>query len=329
MKRLALLALALVLTVGTTLWLEDRARRQRRHLGSLHALAPGAEADRVARLSFELEGRRWEYERREGAWRFPAYHDAYALGDRLDFLVGALLKNRGTPIETDAAETRYGLEPAARLPLELADADGRVLLRVWVGAGVTGADDGEAYLRRPDDPQLYHWHANPRSAIDAGRPPLIDRRVLPAALRGGGMARIDWEGPGAAARSLRRVHLAPDLSGGRPQGPGIAWVGAFAAGAEDTCRSENVYRYLRFVQELRFNALLPTDTERGRRLGLVALTPDEGPPDTLEVSALPDGRALVFNRASGLLNAVGARRAALLFPTRRALLDSLPRPENR
>lgn len=335
MSRLVLLVLVLALTAGTTLWLEEGARQERRRLGSLHALVPDTDPERVARLSFELEGRRWDYENRplkakEGnAWRFPAYHDAYAQGDRLNFLVSALLLNRGTPIATDGPETRYGLDPARRLPLELADAGGEILLQVWIGAGITGPDDGEAYLRRPDAPQLYHWHANPRSAIDAGRPPLIDRRVLPTALRHGAIARLDWQGPNVEARTLRQVHLAPALNpmpGGPPQRPSIAWIATFAAGTEDTCRSENVYRYLRFVQDLRFNALLPTDTARGQSLGVLTLTSDEGRPDTLEVSVLPNGRALVFNRASGLLNAVEPRRAALLFPTRAALTDSLPRP---
>jgi hypothetical protein len=328
MTRLLLVAaLALAATAGTTLWLEGHRQEERRRLGSLQALAPQVDPEEVAHLAFTLEGRRWQYVRRDGLWRFPDYFDAYALGDRLDFLVSSLLQSRGTPIETTAPQAQYGLDAPQRLPFELADAEGNTLLKVWIGHGVTDPADGEAYLRRPDTPQLYHWHANPRTGLDNQRPPLIDRRVLPAALRQGSMARIEWTGDGAPVRSLRRVQLMstlPSPNGGPPPGPGFAWVAVFADGAQDTCRGENVYRYLRFVQDLRFRALHPPRAPRGKPLGRMVMIPDEGRRDTLEIGHLEDGKVLISNRASGLVNVVDPRGAQLLFPTQAALLDSLP-----
>jgi hypothetical protein len=331
------LLITLVLILGVCLvsvhFLESRQLAKQRQASSLRLVAAVA-VEQVEEFWLQQgSGPQWTFVKRGHHWRYPAYFNAYAQSDRLEFLLTTLAQTAATIVQTDATDLKsYGLDTSQALKIGLKSGSGATLLEAWIGHGVPVPGSGEAYIRRAGNDTIFHLHANPRTALDPGDPPLLDRLLRPKALNRKALVRIAYERQGAyPLKSLRRIETAPDsmpMPGRPPQGPSYAWLAAFDAG-EDTCLSTNVFTYLNFLERLSYAALHDPDrTEAFESVeGRLTLEDEEGTTDILEMGG-KDPRGLVYwrHRQTGQVFSVAAQHTDLLFPTRPALMDSLSQP---
>ena len=199
-RLLPLLALILVI-LGATDHLSRRHRdHQRTAASQLRPLVDRSleiVPDRIRRIQLQLGTRpqTWTYIREGRSWRYPAYYSAFAQGDRIDHLLRSLLAGVGTVVDGGGSNhVARGLGHDRALKINLFDGDGRVVLAAWIGRGIPGVRSTESYIRRAGDDTVFHWHANPRHALDGGDPPIIDRLVLPKALARKPLAAISITG---------------------------------------------------------------------------------------------------------------------------------------
>lgn len=328
MKRLHLFLLGvLVLLALADRFLQSRQEAERRRAGTLRPLVD-IPAEQVQQLQVQSGSQTWTYVLKEGAWRFPAYFDAFALAEGVEYLLDSLRRASGTAYSADRGEiAQFGLTPDRALKLRLQDGQGRLLVEVWIGRGAPGPGANESYARLAGSDTIFHLHANPRLALGQGNPPLLDPRVLPAALGREPIARVEFARPGYPLRSLRRVQTAPAppaLPGQPPQLPSYEWVADFG-GQEIPCRAANAVAYVDFLSQLRYEELRDPRLAGGFEKGRLQLIDEEGKVDVLEIGG-QEGSTLLRHRQTGQVYAIAPQRAALLFPSRSALLDSLPTP---
>ena len=200
----ALAGLLVLLVLGEST-LREHQRTERRTAGALRLLTPSPTAA-IAQIEIHAAGRRWHYVRRGASWHFPAYHRAFALNRRVEYLLQSLLATPATFVSAEPGDlARYGLGPGS-IRIHLLDQQGRPLLEVRQGRGAPGAHAGESYLQRVGADTIFHLHAHPVHALDTTPPaPMLDRRVLPQALQRKGLRRIAFAGdPAYPVQSLSR-----------------------------------------------------------------------------------------------------------------------------
>ena len=340
-RLLPLLALILVI-LGATDHLSRRHRdHQRTAASQLRPLVDRSleiVPDRIRRIQLQLGTRpqTWTYIREGRSWRYPAYYSAFAQGDRIDHLLRSLLAGVGTVVDGGGSNhVARGLGHDRALKINLFDGDGRVLLAAWIGRGIPGVRSTESYIRRAGDDTVFHWHANPRHALDGGDPPIIDRLVLPKALARKPLAAISITGVNGGSVALHREDLPLEIRDDgipMPRAPGSThvWLASFDGGPADTCRIENVHAYTSFLRRLSFVRLNDPAAHRHQmaadEIGTIELTDEDGVVDLLQLIPVDVDGPLLYNSSTRLLSTIGDAGAALLIPTREALLDSLPEP---
>ena len=334
----ALLAVLVLLALGDG-WQRHRREAARRLGSTLRPLVhPALQVvpERERRLHVLAAGgaHQWTYERRGRAWRYPARFDAYASGDRLEFLLTSLLRSSGTVVSTDPdALARFGLGGQQVVRVILEDDIGVPLLQVDVGRPAPGPRGGEVYVRLAAQDTILHLHANPRQALTGGLPPMLDPRVIPRGLERRALVRVDFETDDPSGlRSLRRVEAEPVAETGRPRspaglGPTYEWVATYGS-RRDTCVNASAYAYLSFLSDLQYRDLVDPagsgyDLGSGGRLTLVD---EDGAVDILEVGAGRQDEVYLHLPSTGLVYTIDADRVRLLMPARQLLLEPLPQP---
>ena len=332
-RLLPILGAVLAVLIGADLWIDQHQKEMRLEAGTLLPLFDPADEvvpERIRRIEVRAPGGRhlWVYEKQGKIWRYPSYHGAYVQEDRVDFLLRSLLETYGTVVSGDDRD--YGLLPQQAVEVLLAE-DSGVLADVLVGRGAPGRRTGEAYVRRNrDGSRIRHQHANPRHALAGGNPPMLDPFLFPKVLERNTIVQINFASEKPAPRQLRRVPRPPPAEGPYLPRPGeyaYDWVATFDGGS-DTCLTANLFAYTAFLKELRFESLRDpcaggysfSDSER------IELTDEDGTVDVLHVGRREGDLVFVRNEAAGLVCAVDAGRAELLFPGHSALTDTLPEP---
>ena len=320
----ALGALLVLLVLGESA-LREHQRDVRRAEGALRLLAPEP-ASSVDQIEVLAAGRRWHYVRHGATWYFPAYHRAFVLNRRVEHLLQSLLATPATFVSAEPGDlARYGLGPGS-VRIHLLDQQGRPLLEVRQGRGAPGARAGESYVQRVGVDSIFHLHAHPVHALDTAPPaPMLDRRVLPQALQRKGLRRIAFAGdPSYPVQSLSRQLKAMTEPG--PMMPTYEWVAESATGAE-VCLSASVEAYADFLKRLTWSALHdPSHTDAFARPSYLYLEDEEGTIDTLAIGAADDRGRYLHLHTTGHIFTITPEKAALLFPTRSTLLDTLPQP---
>ena len=328
MKRLPLILLVLLgLLALADYLLAARQQHQRLSAGVLRPLAAAPTAP-PRRLQLQLGQESWSYVWQGGAWRYPAYFDAFAQAEGIAYVLDSALRASGTVYSAGGEDlTRLGLRPEQALRLKIQDEGGASLLEVWIGRGIPGPGAQECYARLASGDTIFHLHANPRLALGRSAPPLLDTRVLPAALGRKPIARIEFAREGYALRSLRRLQTTPTLPtmpGRPPQMPEYQWL-ANTGGRDQVCGTANAFAYVDFLGQLRWVALRDPHLDFGPVQGRLRLADEDDSTDVIEVGG-PDeqGRPLLRHQGTGLVCALAPDQAALLFPSQAALLDTLP-----
>ena len=320
----ALGALLILLVLGESA-LREHQRTGRRTAGALRLLTPEPTAA-VAQIEIHAGGRRWHYVRHGGSWHFPAYHRAFALNRRVEHLLQSLLATPATFVSAEPGDlARYGLGPG-RIRIHLLDQQGRPLLEVRQGRGAPRPRAGESYIQRVGADSIFHLHAHPVHALDTTPPaPMLDRRVLPQALQRKGLRRIAFAGdPAYPVQSLGRQLKAMTSPG--PVMPTYEWVASSAAGPE-VCLTPSVEAYADFLKHLTWSALHdPGRTEAFAQARYLYLEDEDGTIDTLAVGTADDRGHYLRLHTTGHICSITPAKAALLFPTRAALRDTLPQP---
>ena len=328
MKRLLVaLATVLALLVLGEGALRQSQREARETAGRLRLLTP-VPAAQIAQIEVRAAGRHWRYVLRDSTWRFPAYHNAFALDRRIDHLLKSLTQTPATFVSAEPGDlTRYGLGPGS-IRLVLLDASGRPLLDVLQGRGTPGPRAGESYVQRTDVDTIFHLHAHPLHALDANDPPMLDRRVLPQALPRKTLQRITFTGdPSYPLQSLHRQLRAikAPTPGMPPQGPIYDWIATYVEG-EKTALAPSVYAYLDYLKRLTWTALHHSDIDAFTATRTLLLEDEDGIIDTLTVGdADQQGRYLRLH-TTGHVFTIAPEKTRLLFPDTSALMDTLPHP---
>jgi hypothetical protein len=186
-------------------------------------------------------------------------------------------------------------------------------------------------VKKAGSDTILHLHANPHLALGQGDPPMLDPHVLPRALERRSIAKIIFEHDSNPLQSLRRVQIlpaGPAASGRPPRGPAYAWL-ATSGGREDTCLSANAFAYTSFLTRMTYQSLRdPRSSDYGFSSATrLRLEDEEGVVDVLEVGGRDEaGNTFLHHRTTGQVLAIAPQQAELLFPTRAALMDTLPEP---
>lgn len=331
-RLLVVLPALLSVLIGADHLLRRNQESRRIHESTLRLLSR-IRVEQVAELGIASGSNSWNYVLRDGIWYCPDYFDAYAQGDRIERLLEGLLQSLATVVRADPVDLRrFGLTPERAMRVHLTSSNGMPLLEVWVGRGAPGSASGEAYVKLASADTVFHLHANPRLALDEGRPPMVDPYVLPRALARRSISRVIFERESAyPLRYLRRLQIPAPVSsrsGLPPQRPTYEWRAGFAAG-EQACVRSSVFAYLGFLARLRYEELRyrMDPVHHSGALDRLILEDSSGRVDTLEVGGRDaGGNTLMRHRSSGQVLAIAPHKAGLLFPASRALLDTLPLP---
>jgi hypothetical protein len=304
----------------------DRSATSRRQLAAAVRPVVGADPQRAQTLRIAQDGHRWEYVLRDSVWRYPAYFDAYVQRPRLDQFLRSVMTSSGSVVADDApSASGFGFGDAGTLEVAVLDAQGRNIVTARLGRGIPGALGSESYLRKSGEDTIFHLHASPRLALDAAAVPMIDRHLLPEALRRGAIVRVTFPDRTAALDSLWREDLPPDLGTGPMRGPSYRWR-ARLGGLDTTCVDNGVYAYLSYLTRVSYDRLLPPGDfgKAAERARVVMLEDDKGVIDTLEV--VGGEVAIVRHRLARQIATLTDEQAALIFPAPSALLDTLGQP---
>lgn len=320
-----LLALLALLTLANYL-LQTRQQTRRLEAGILRPMTT-APTSAPQRLLVQLGQQTWTYVLRGGAWRYPGYFDAFAQAEGIDYVLESLLHAPGTVYSTGGVDlARLGLSPEQALKFRVEGEGGLPLAEVWIGQGIPGAGAPECYARPAGSDTIFHLHANPRLALGRTAPPLLDNRVLPAALGRKSIAQVDFSRPDYPLRSLRRLQTAPappPLPGRPPQLPEYQWRAEWG-GQDLICGTANAFAYVDFLGQLRWTALKDPQTALAFQ-GQLRLRDETDSVDVLEVGTQDErGHTLLYHQGTGLVCTLEPAQAALLFPSRAALVDTLP-----
>ncbi len=297
-----------------------RQQRLRTHQSTIVQIVPPRIEPRIVDIHFG--GRQWRYVYHQGAWRYPAYHDAFADPARLEGLLRALRGCSGTP--ADGAD-EHGLADDRRVDVILRDVQGRAMVAVQVGDAVPGTGGRECYMRFADEDQVYHVHTNPRLPLGHPLRPLVDLRVLPAGLGLGPATAVTiLPADGMPQLRLEQVFTGTPSPAGPPQ---RIWRLVTDTREEDGVDA-SVRAYVAYLRRLAFTRLQhPARFEVAEKPRMLILTDHTGRQDTLEVGArASDQDTWIRLRTTGHSGTITQAQAELLFPSAQALLDTAHTP---
>jgi hypothetical protein len=323
-RLIGLLAVTLGLLCLLDQTLDRRARRQRQQLGAIVSLAPHDLDPRI--VDVRAANGSWRYVYEAGAWRFPAYHAAFVVPERMDALLRSIRGSAGTRLNVSAEELpALGLAAGQRLELSLSDIQGRPLTMLYVGNPVPGTGGREAFVQIAGQSAVFHGHTNPRLTL--GQPPqaLIDARVLPAALGIASVREIHLEGP-AAPDPVRLERVRESGASPLTGGPAYRWW-LHRQDQRLECVGTSVGAYVSYLRQLRFQALHdPRKFVPAQAPGRIVLYDELGRIDTLDVGAAAASSVWLRLRSTGQVTTIDGALAELLFPADAALLQELPEP---
>jgi hypothetical protein len=220
--------------------------------------------------------------------------------------------------------------------VRLSDTSGTQLLEVWFGHSIPGQNSTESYAKKAGSDTIYHAHTHPPLSLKPtpadGGPPMLDPHILPRALSRRRIVRITYAADGYPLKALYSVPATPaslSLPGQPTQGPIYEWYGFFK-GEGKTLNISSALTYISFLSHLRYSELrdpwAAVDYGFDRVNRRLYLEDEGGAVDTLEVGDKEaDGRVYLRNRTAGQVFTVASPKVDLLFPTAKALLDSLPK----
>ena len=324
---IALAALLVLLVLGENT-LRQNQRQARAQTSQLRLLAALPVAD-VTQIEIRAAGRSWRYVLRDSTWYFPAYYNAFALQRRIEHVLKSLTETPASFVSAEPGDlSRYGLGPGG-VHFALLDANGRSLLKVLQGRGAPSLRAAESYVQRVGADTVFHLHAHPVHALEANDPPMLDRRVFPQALRRKGMRQITFAGnPAYRLRSLHRELRAIEAPtpGMPPAGPTYDWIATYTDG-EKRCLAASIYAYTDFIKRFTWSALHdPTDTRAFAKKRWIYFEDEDGTIDTLAIGSANEKGQYLHLHTTGQTLSIAPEKAALLFPTTNALIDTLSHP---
>ena len=320
MSRLILIAaLLLGLLFAAERLIENRREAHRRQTATLRPL-PGVEGvstDAIRHLKIALGDTAWTYVFAD-AWRYPAYENAYVLGDQLRRFIDGILTSHGT-VGTTNHRVHYGIDAPDVIAVTLRDSTGAWAQTVQIGRSLPRAAQ-EAYMAVAGNDTIFHIHADPRPILshlrNPHRAPLIDPKVLPSALPRRAIARIAFRAPGYPVSSIERIEIKSDDPMRRLQdGPMYEWYAAIE-GTRQKIDNPATYAYLSFLGRLTYADLHPPDADYGFEGRTIALTDDAGISEILEIGGKsPDSHTYVRHRTTCLVMTLAPAKADLITPT--------------
>ncbi len=337
MKRFLLFTFAVfILLYGLERLLSDHQGAQRSLASRLRPF-PGSleltvEQVKSLRISLNQSSTAWNYRFATDAWHYPAYHDAFAQGDKINPLLDSILKSLGT-VKSVAPEeaSRFGFGSKTSLAIELGDSTGKLRLRLEVGHALPGRNTGESYMRSAASDTIYHMHGDPYRSLQwnpaAVRPPMIDPFVLPRDLKRRAIVVVKFRASDHPLRTLRRILVEPEESEGRSplDGTTTEWRGEFES-REQKVYNPSGFAYTNYLTRLKFEEL--HDPQSPVAYGFsgakwIILEDEDSVSDTLDIGGKSEqGNIYLRHRTTGQVLSVKAHKADLLFPTQ-ALLDTL------
>jgi len=334
MNRLLLITLLILITLlGADRLLQHRAHSRHVVASTLRYLpgTDGRKADQIQTVRLELGDQVWSYRYQNGAWHYPAYKNAFVLGSRFNRFLEACLERQGTFVSDEASfHEHYGFTPEHTLKVSFKDSTETWQHAFLIGRSLPGRDTDEAFVRVAGANQVFHIHADPRKTLfwtpPSKRPPLIDPKVLPEALKRRAYVRFHFKSPRYPVREIYRVDIVPeDDIRKRLDGPAYEWH-IDSATQSKKINSSSVYDFIGFLSRLKYENL--HDPQAPTAYGFdrhIVLEDDSGTRDTLEVGAqTPEGNTYLRHRTSGHILSITEAKARLLFPSI-TLLDSLPK----
>ena len=323
----ALAALLALLVLGEGA-LRHSQRQARATESRLRLFAP-VPADQIAQIDIRAANRQWRYVLRDSTWRFPAYHQAFALDRRIEHLLKSLTQTQATFVSAELGDLpRYGLGPGS-VRLTILDASGYPLLEVLQGRGAPGPRAGKTYVQRVGVDTIFRLLAPPLHALDANDPPLLDRRILPRALPRKALTKITFVGDSdyplkSLRRELKEIEI--PTAGMPPRGPTHDWIATYPDG-EKVCLAPSVYAYIDFLKRLTWTALHdPAQTDTFAEARFLYLEDEDGVIDTPASGDANQNGHYLHLHTTGHVLTITHEKADLLFPTTSALLDTLPHP---
>lgn len=332
MSRLILIAaLLLGLLFATERLVEHRREAHRRQMATLRLLpvVEGVSTDAIRHLKITFGDTAWTY-RFDNAWRYPAYENAYVLGDQIRGFIEGIAASHGTVVATNRRDAaRYGIDAPDVLTVTLQDSTGAWTQTILIGHSLPRAAQ-EAYMAVADNDTLFHVHADPRPILShlrhPRRAPLIDPKVLPSALPRRAIAHIAFRAPDYPVSGIERVEIKSDDPMHRLQdGPMYEW---YATIGQSRRKIDNpaTYAYLSFLGRITYADLHAPKADYGFDGRTIALTDDAGATEILDIGGQsPDGHTYVRHHTTGLVMTLAPEKADLLFPSP-GILDALPDP---
>ncbi len=301
-----------------------------RHEGA-STLLSGALLEPTAIQGLDLvqpDGSTVRYQRDPRGWKVPRAHGAYALSDRVEGMLGSILGSVALSVHAPASpDALFGL-PTTDPVLRLVDGNEQVLLELEAGRRLPGWPGRHgSFARISGSSTIHHLSGVPISFLGApgeAPHPMLDTRVLPAAVRPGGqLNRIRFEPEGSHGFSAIGRQPAP-----RRANP-------FARGAEEPRylytattpdgditldeRAAGAYfallAGLSFVEVLDPASVPPTARSRAARRVVMEFDTEGGSAASVWIEVRDDGRAsLVACSATEQLTRVAAADLGRLYP---------------
>jgi hypothetical protein len=338
MNRMLLIACVIaVLVVGADSYIRNHIHSRRVMAGELRTPSSGnglsPEDVHVFRIDTPGGAQPWTYRKISGHWRYPQSHNAYVLTDRADRFISQIVESKGTVILASPSQrNHYGLEPASTITVHLYDSLYTPQIAVDLGRAIPGRNVNESYIRPVAADTIFHIHANPLAILGdlkVGNPPILDPQVFPEALSESQIVRIDFDGSLKGISSMYRVE-ADTAKGekpvGLPEGPMYLWKAVYSDRTED-CNLISANAYLRYLRDLEHNGNLDEGIPAAEGASTIILLYESAQPDTLDVFALyGTEETIVRNRRAGQVFSLSSARANLVFPSVKAVVDSLPTP---
>ena len=337
-RMLTIAAVVSILIIGSDLYLRHRIESRKHLVGAIRTpfqqVGISPETVQEFRIGMPGETHPWVFRQLSGHWRIPQVHNAYALSDRADQFISEILECRGTVVLSSPAErSRFGLDPTSAISVHLLNSTDTVHLVVQLGRAVPGRNVNESFLRPVLSDTVFHIHSNPLAILGdlgEGRPPIIDPHIFPQSLSQSQIVNVTYAGRLSSIIGLYRI-LADTTErrgpAGLPDGPIYTWE-AKSTEEIESCNLISANAYLRFLRGLEHTGNLnEADIPSSQHPNTVTIQYNKAAPDTIDIY-LERGaeQAIVRNRRAGQTYLLPSSDARLVFPSREAVVDSLPTP---
>ena len=329
-----------------------------RHTGAVSLVdKDGITPESITEVGLVIPGSDLElkYVLNDGLWRLPMYRDAYARGDMIEGIIKDIVDARGVPVDRRGrSDSFFGIGGKSFVIKIYVGGDAPVAA-VTCGARLPGMWGRDSYARVAGREDVYHINGNPAAKIGApgGLPPLVDGRIIPAALGSlGDPAEVIFEPAGVMPISgiVRRERSA--AAGGMGNMPPdmrdmkqYDWF-AVAGGREIKLDERSAGSYINFVRSINYSRIPRTEELAGgdggpgeKRLLIVfekrapggngdsAGEKPERKTEYVEIRGYDGkGNRYVYFSGTGFTASVSSAKAALLFPDVDLLKNPQPSP---